>query len=361
MWQYPAGEELMKMSGWVMEEDHVRLRNDSCVQIVSRLLKSFLPSSATGVVPFPDDEFQGLIKAFYNGDIACIQKLLKSFHISPDGSVYSKSGSSFRLLRAAAIVQQIYIVKLLLTDYSLDPYVVSMRANTSLPFIESIFYITPQSFTIEVLKCCDIKRNFKLTNGYSLLHCAVIRNCFDVVCFLLEECRGIDVNVTADEGLWTPLHVAYLYGHTQIAEYLIQHGADVNAVDTDGCIPYEYIGGHPDCIKSSEYFQSIRKIHNIPYSIEHCYFMKLRYIGINSEKAISLTMEQFPSLKEDGPTQPHHDIDHTLALKIFTQYITYSTQRSTDDSIKQPLSEKQREHVKMSTDYPWRKSISFNY
>jgi len=69
VWQYPGGEELMKMSGWVMEGDHVRLRDDSCVQIVSQLLKSLLCSSATSVVPFPDDEFQVLITAFYNGDI----------------------------------------------------------------------------------------------------------------------------------------------------------------------------------------------------------------------------------------------------------------------------------------------------
>jgi len=41
VWQYPAGE-LMKMSGWVVEDDHVRLRDDSCVQIVFQLLKSLL-------------------------------------------------------------------------------------------------------------------------------------------------------------------------------------------------------------------------------------------------------------------------------------------------------------------------------
>ena len=32
VWQYPAGEELMKMSGWVVEGDHVELRNDSYAQ-----------------------------------------------------------------------------------------------------------------------------------------------------------------------------------------------------------------------------------------------------------------------------------------------------------------------------------------
>ena len=356
VWQYPAGEELMKMSGWVVEDDHVRLRDDSCVQIILQLLKSFLSSSATSVLPFPDDEFHVLIKAFYNGDIACIQKLLKSSHISPNGRVYSENGS-FRLLRAATIAQQIDIVKLLLTDYSMDPYVVGMSTNKSLPFIAYIFYFAPQSFIIKVLKHCGIKGDFKTTEGHSLLHCAVAFNCFDVVCFLLEECSGIDVNAT-DDGLRTPLHLAYAYGHTQIAQYLIQHGADVYAVDTDGCTPYEYINRYPDGIKNSEYFQNIRKIHLIPYSIEHCYFMKLINIGIDNKVAISLTMERFPSLKEDGSTQPHHDIDHASALKEFTQYITKSTQRSTDDSMKQPPSKVQGEHAKMSTDHPWRKPLS---
>ena len=141
VWQYPAGEELMKMSGWVVEDDHVRLRDDSCVQIVSQLLKSFLSSSATGVVPFPDDEFQVLIKALYNGDIACIQKLLKVSHISPNGRIYSESGSSLNLLCAATIGQQLDIVKLLLTDYSMDPYVVSMRDDTSYPYIVDILLL----------------------------------------------------------------------------------------------------------------------------------------------------------------------------------------------------------------------------
>ena len=69
--------------------------------------------------------------------------------------------------------------------------------------------------------------------------------------------------------------------------------------------------------------QNFRKIYHIPYSIEHCYYMKLINIGIDNKEAVSLTMEQFPSLKEHGPTQPHHDnIDHASALKEFTQFIT---------------------------------------
>ena len=257
VWQYPAGEELMKMSRWEVEGDHVRLRDDSCVQIVSQLLKSFLSSSATGIVPFPDDEFQVLIKALYNGDIACIQKLLKVSHISPNGRIYSESGSSLDLLRAATIAQQLDIIKLLLTDYSMDPYVVSI-SGTSFPYIMNIFHIAPQSFIIAIMKYCGVKTDFK-NDTLSLLHIAVVYKCVDVLSFLLEECSGIDVNVTADDDLSTPLHVAYIYGHTQIAQYLIQHGADVYAVDSDGHTPYEYIDGHPNAIKQSEHLQNKRK------------------------------------------------------------------------------------------------------
>ena len=356
VWQYPAGEELMKMSGWVVEGDHVRLIDDSCVQIVSQLLKSFLSSSATGVVPFPDDEFQILIKAFYNGDIPCIQRLLKVSHISHNGRIYSESGSSLNLLKVATITQQINIVKLLLTDYSLDPYVMSMWDDKSFPYIEYIFHCAPQSFIIAIMKYCGVKSDFK-TVGLSLLHYAVIVNCFDVVCFLLTKCSDIDVNVTTtdDDYLYTPLHRAYLHGHTEIAQYLIQHGADVYAMDSDGCTPYEYIDGDPECIKYSEYIQNRRKVHRVAFSIEHCYYMKLINIGIDNEQAVSLTMEEFPSLKEDGPTQPH---DHASALKEFTQFITNSTQRSTDYSREQPPSEVQEGHVKISADYPWRRRLS---
>ena len=200
VWQYPAGEELMKMSGWVVEDDHVRLRDDSYVQTVSQLLKSFLSSSATGVVQFPDDEFHALIKAFNKGDIdiAYIQKLLKISHISPNGRIHSESGSSLVLVYAATISQQVDIVKLLLKDYSFYP--------TSI--IAFIIGHTPQSFLIAVMKYCGINEDCKITNTLSFLHIAVTAHCFDIVCFLLEECSDIDVNVTIDDGLHTPLHLS---------------------------------------------------------------------------------------------------------------------------------------------------------
>ena len=350
------------MSGWEVEGDHVtelRLRDDSCVQIVSQLLESFLAFSATGVVPFSDDDFQVLIKAFYNGDITCIQRLLKVSHISHNGRICcSKSGLSFSLLKAATIMQQLVIVKLLLTDYHMDPYEMSMSNTAPVAYVRHLFPCAPQSFIIAILDYCGIKTKFKTRIGFSLLHIAVVYKCFDVVCFLLEKCSSIDVNIT-DNHLQTPLHVAYLYGHTTIAQYLIHHGADLFAVDCKGCTPYEYIDGDPDAIKYSEYLQNRRTIHHFPYSIEFCYFMQLINTGINDEEAVSLTIEQFPSLKDCST--PPHDIDHASGLKEFTQFITNDTQRSTTDPRKQPPPEVQDQQVKILSYEPWRKLSSVEH
>ena len=239
---------------------------------------------------------------------------------------------------------------MLVMDYSMDPYVTSVVNNSPVSYIEYTFWHAPQSFIIEVMKYCGVKAGFRSRDGFSLLHCTVYANCFDVVYFLLEECSDIDMNVT-DVIFRTPLHIAYLCGHTQIAQYLIQHGADVYAMDIDGCTPYDYIDGNPDWIKDAEHLQNSRKIHHIPYSLEHCLFMRLVNLGYDEEEAVSLTLEQFPSLR-DGIAQPN--IDHASALKEFTQFIT-NNKRLMDSTRKQVPFEVQ----KTVTDYqPWRRPLS---
>ncbi len=38
---------------------------------------------------------------------------------------------------------------------------------------------------------------------------------------------------------WTPLHVAAVKGHTEVVAFLMAHGADVNARDTNGKTPLD--------------------------------------------------------------------------------------------------------------------------
>jgi len=62
---------------------------------------------------------------------------------------------------------------------------------------------------------------------------------------------GVDVNDTTSKGKQTPLHVAALEGHAKIAEYLLDHGAELEAKDSEGSSPLlEAVrGGHLEVIK----------------------------------------------------------------------------------------------------------------
>ncbi|KAK1795649.1 hypothetical protein P4O66_001144 [Electrophorus voltai] len=56
--------------------------------------------------------------------------------------------------------------------------------------------------------------------------------------------RGASVNAQDNE-LWTPLHAAATCGHTGLVRILIQHGADLLAVNSDGNMPYDLCEDDP--------------------------------------------------------------------------------------------------------------------
>ncbi|XP_065900894.1 uncharacterized protein [Dysidea avara] len=348
VWRYPACEELMKLSGWVVEVDHVRLRDDSHVHIVSQLLESFYGHkdvnkkqaySSSSVTTYSVDTYEALISTLLNGNMSEIRHLLKPCNITAAGRIYCENGSSQNLLYAAVLNQKIDVVELLAKEYSVDPYVVDDNNSTLLVY--QVFYIAPQSFIVNFLKICGVKTFFKSTkSGITLLHYAVFTWCFHVVCFLVEEYE-VDVNM-CDNGSLTPLHMAYMTGHAHITQYLIQHGADMMALNDNGYTPYDYIDGIPEHITLSQAIQNCRIIHQVPGSAEYMYYIKLRNIEINVKGAVALTMEKFPSLTEDGPTQLHHDIDHTSFTKELTQYIT---KRSSSDQPWEALKSDQTSHL----------------
>jgi len=85
----------------------------------------------------------------------------------------------------------------------------------------------PKHKTIEAILNHDSKYlEFKRQDGNSLLHVAAYRGCLDLVITLVE--KGLSVNIRGSQGK-TPLHVAY--NHLDVTRYLIEHGADVNALD----------------------------------------------------------------------------------------------------------------------------------
>ncbi|XP_072539982.1 protein phosphatase 1 regulatory inhibitor subunit 16B isoform X2 [Salminus brasiliensis] len=79
-------------------------------------------------------------------------------------------------------------------------------------------------------------------DGLTAMHQCCIDNYEDMVQLLLS--RGASVNAQDNE-LWTPLHAAATCGHTGLVKILIQHGADLLAVNSDGNMPYDLCEDDP--------------------------------------------------------------------------------------------------------------------
>ena len=100
VWQYPVGEELMKMSGWVVEGDYVKLRDHSRVNIVLKVLELFCEqtgikysrSISVTTQQLSVQQFQELITAVFENNIARIHELLKCCTIMQSSRIFLKVG-----------------------------------------------------------------------------------------------------------------------------------------------------------------------------------------------------------------------------------------------------------------------------
>jgi len=100
VWKHPAGEVFMKMSGWEVEGVCIKLKDDSCVQIVLQILKSRQENIHTkkefqGVLT--TKQFKALTSALFTEDIAKLNSLLQHCGISSAGRVYCEDRSSMNL------------------------------------------------------------------------------------------------------------------------------------------------------------------------------------------------------------------------------------------------------------------------
>nr|XP_006824751.1 PREDICTED: protein phosphatase 1 regulatory inhibitor subunit 16B-like [Saccoglossus kowalevskii] len=77
-----------------------------------------------------------------------------------------------------------------------------------------------------------------LTNedGLTALHQCCIDDNEEMMKILIDF--GANVNAR-DSELWTPLHAAATCGHVHLAEYLLNKGADILAINSDGNMPYD--------------------------------------------------------------------------------------------------------------------------
>jgi ankyrin repeat protein len=81
----------------------------------------------------------------------------------------------------------------------------------------------------------------------TLLHTAIEQNHYELAQMLLDD--GADVNATTTDRL-TPLHMAGQNGNTNIVNLLIDRNAKINAVDSEGWTPLDRAmkWGHPEAV-----------------------------------------------------------------------------------------------------------------
>ena len=100
----------------------------------------------------------------------------------------------------------------------------------------------------ELLSSCMVDVNSRAFTAITPLHYAAFKGHKDVAQVLLEW--GAEINVSGN-GVKTPLHLAAKWGHRCVVQFLIQNGADVNSTKGGGCTPLHTaaINGHKEIVE----------------------------------------------------------------------------------------------------------------
>ena len=96
-----------------------------------------------------------------------------------------------------------------------------------------------QRLIIQFVKDFNLNIHKEGLNNRIALQLAMLHKLFIVVKFLVEKCK-VDINSIDEPTGGNVLHMAYGMGKENIAQYLIEHGADQKAVDNCGKKPKDY-------------------------------------------------------------------------------------------------------------------------
>ena len=296
-------------------------------------------SSSTEHFTLSENTALPILNAIVSGNTSNFKEFLKQHDACRVKSMRIDLGASVPIIGVVFKARQIGIARILVNEYGADA---SICDDDGSPYFLKLFEgcdsTEPcQSLIIQFIK--EFKMNVHKCNchEHTALHLAVLHKLFSIIKFLIEDCK-VDVNYISNPTHGgTPLHMAYGIGEKNIAQYLIEHGADQESIDDDSRKPKDY-----------EYYE------DNGYTILSQFCIKLRVIektvGPESEqysqlcekysiyKAMDLTFEKFPSLQNlaDGGyvswvtlIEQHSDgalyqkiLEATPTLKELNRYIT---------------------------------------
>lgn len=126
--------------------------------------------------------------------------------------------------------------------------------NTQNDIGESVLAVALQCGNEDMVNAL-LKHGAKITpaleddNGYTLLHHAAIGGCADFAHRLLREQAA--PNATSTEEKWTPLMLALIHKHANVAEVLLKHGAKISLRDHEGNHAFRHAidSGDLDCVR----------------------------------------------------------------------------------------------------------------
>ena len=223
------------------------------------------------------------------------------------------------------MVREIGIARILVNEYGVDVNSINRDGDSDFFMLFEGCDSTEscQSLIIQFIK--EFKINVNRQSDMAALHLAMLHKLFAVVKFLVEDCK-VDVNCvsSAVEG-GTPLHMAYGIGEESIAQYLINHGADQDAMDNTGRKPREYkFYEHSDnaYLFSSNLCKKRRLILKTFGSPEFNYYMQMLAHGISGTEAMDLTFVKFPSLQKQLDLVNWRNLEATPTLNELNPYIT---------------------------------------
>ena len=274
----------------------------------------------------PDEAFS-IIDAVHSGDGQLLRKLLEPYDRACVKHMKFEGNS---IIELACMFRQIGIARILANEYeadlnSSDNYNEDHLPNFFLLFGSCDTTESCQSLSIQFIKefKIDIHRPCLLT----VLNLAVLHKLFTIVKFLVEECE-VDVNhVSPDANNGTPLHMAYGIGEENIAQYLIEHGANQGALDGDGRKPIDYklYVGSTNCYATLSQMLSEQRVMNKNIFSRELYYRQLICKeGKSDDEARGLTLEKFPSLEVnlDDIVTNQPNLEDTPTLRELNHHIT---------------------------------------